>query len=301
MGANGAGWATEIEETVERLVEDVGRAVVGVAAARPATGLVIGPGRVVTAARGLRDGDVEVALPDGRRQEASVIGLDAEGDLAALAVEGVEGPAIEWAGREAVRAGTPVFALANPGGRGVRVTLGFATSAPSAASGARWGRLGPTIEHSAPLLRGSAASPLVDAGGRLLGLNALRLPGGLAIARLADPALRDRVEALGRGEAPDRRRLGVVITPPRAARRLRAAVGLPERPGLLIRRVLPNGPADRAGLAPGDLVVAAAGRAVERPDELVAALAEARDQGLELTVVRGVDERRVPVALGSES
>jgi serine protease Do len=298
MAANGAGWSAEIEETVERLAGGVGRAVVGVAGGRPATGLVIEPDRVVTAARGLRDGAVEVALPDGRRVEARVVGVDPEGDLAALAVEGAEAPALEWAGGERVRAGTPLFALANPGGRGLRVTLGLATSAPTEP---RWGRLGPTVEHTAPLLRGSAASPVVDAAGRLVGLNALRLPGGLALARLADPGLRDRIEALARGEAPTRRRLGVVITPPRAARRLRAAVGLPERSGLLIRRVLDNGPADRAGLAPGDLVVAAGGRPVERPAELVAALRDARDDGLELTVVRGVEERQVAVALGSGS
>jgi S1-C subfamily serine protease len=109
--------------------------------------------------------------------------------------------------------------------------------------------------------------------------------------------MRDRVEALGRGEEPKRVRLGVAIAPPRVARRLRRAVGLPEREGVLIRAVEEDSPADAAGLERGDLVVAAGGRDLDHVDVLYEALDQARTAGqLELTIVRGTDERRVDVS-----
>ncbi|MEZ0294308.1 MAG: PDZ domain-containing protein, partial [Solirubrobacteraceae bacterium] len=93
------------------------------------------------------------------------------------------------------------------------------------------------------------------------------------------------------GEAPQRPRLGVALAPPRAARRLRAAVGLPERDGLLVRGVEPDSPAERAGLERGDLIVAAGGKPLSGFDELFDALDGTGP--LALTVVRGTEEREV--------
>jgi S1-C subfamily serine protease len=105
------------------------------------------------------------------------------------------------------------------------------------------------------------------------------------------------VEALGRGEAPRRLRLGVAIAPPRVARRLRRAVGLPERDGVLVRAVESDSAADRAGLQRGDLIVAAGERQIDRVDALYEALDGARQAGeLDLTIVRGTDERSVNVS-----
>jgi S1-C subfamily serine protease len=80
------------------------------------------------------------------------------------------------------------------------------------------------------------------------------------------------------------------------ARRLRRAVGLPERDGVLVRAVEDGSPAQRAGIERGDLIVAAAGRELSRVDALYEALDGARTAGrLELTVVRGTDERKIEV------
>jgi serine protease Do len=82
------------------------------------------------------------------------------------------------------------------------------------------------------------------------------------------------------------------------ARRLRRAVGLPERDGVLVRAVEGGSAAERAGIERGDLIVAADGRALERVDILYEALDAARREGrLELSVVRGTDERAVVVEL----
>ena len=90
----------------------------------------------------------------------------------------------------------------------------------------------------------------------------------------------------------------MAIAPPRVARRLRRAVGLPERDGVLVRAVERGSAADRAGLERGDLIVAAAGRDLDRVEALYEALdgAQAGAQ-LELMIVRGAEERTVAVNL----
>ena len=154
-----------------------------------------------------------------------------------------------------------MFALANPGGRGLRATFGLVSATGRSFRGPRGRRIGGSIEHTAPLPRGSSGGPLVDAEGRLLGLNSVRVEGGLILALPADAAMRRRAEALAaRQPARAGRGSGSRSRPPRAARRMRAAVGLPERDGLLVRGVEEDSPAGRAGLERGDLLVAAARR-----------------------------------------
>ena len=115
------------------------------------------------------------------------------------------------------------------------------------------------------------------------------------LALTADSDLHARAEELGRGEAPARRTLGVGVVSSRAARRMRRAVGLPERDGLLVREVQPGGPAAAAGVEAGDLIVAAAGSPVTSIDDLHAALDAAGNSGIALGLVRGEAEREVVV------
>jgi serine protease Do len=85
------------------------------------------------------------------------------------------------------------------------------------------------------------------------------------------------------------------------ARRLRRAVGLPDTEGLLIQQVTEDGPAARAGLSSGDLIVAAAGQPVSGVDDLFDALRGVQGGTLELRVVRGADERTVQVVFTPEA
>ena len=118
------------------------------------------------------------------------------------------------------------------------------------------------------------------------------MEGGLLLALPADAALRARVEALGRGEAPQRPRLGVALAPPRAARRLRAAVGLPERDGLLVRGVESDSPAER-GRAGARRPARRRGRQAALRLRRAVRRARRRRRPLALTVVRGTEEREV--------
>jgi serine protease Do len=164
--------------------------------------------------------------------------------------------------------------------------------------GPRGRRIAGSLEHTAPLARGSSGGPVVDADGHLVGLNTNRAGEGFYLAIPADADLRERVEALGRGESPAAPRLGVAVAPPWVAARMRRAVGLADREGLLVRGVEEGSPADRAGIGRGDLIVAAGGRAVTSADELHEALDEAGSGGsLNVTIVRGEEEREVAVRL----
>jgi serine protease Do len=306
-----------IQDTIVSAAETVGPAVVGLGRGwGHGSGVVIAEGSVLTSAHNLRREDVTVSFADGRRETGTVAGVDSDLDLAVLAVDTGDAPAVGWqpadsagdepeAGREpgdSLGIGAPVVALANPGGRGLRATLGFVTSGVRSFRGPRGRRIRGAIEHSAPLPRGSSGGPLVDAAGNLVGINSLRLDGGLILAVPAGAAVRERVLLLARGEAATPHRLGVAIAPPRVARRLRNAVGLPERDGLLVRAVEDEGPGARAGVEKGDLIVAAGDTTTENVESLYAALDGIPAVGgeLELTVVRGTDERTVTVTFAGE-
>jgi serine protease Do len=288
----------EIGATVSTVVEQAGPAVVGLGRGwGVGSGVVIEPGLVLTNAHNLRSDEVTITFGDGRRADGRVAGSDEDLDIAVIAVDTGDVDPVRWPEEgEPPAIGRPIVALANPGGRGLRATVGFVSAMSRSFRGPRGRRIPGAIEHSAPLPRGSSGGPLLDTSGRLLGLNSVRVDGGLILAIPADRAIRERAEALSRGEAPKRARLGVAIAPPRAARRLRRAVGLPERTGVLVRAVEDDGPAARAGIERGDLIVAAGGHEVERVDVLYDALDAAAGAQLELTVVRGIDERTVPVA-----
>src|SRR6266516_5877094 len=290
----------EIQASIARLAEDAGPSVAGIGQRWGiGSGIVLGAGQVLTNAHNVRGSQVTVTFADGRTAEGNVAGHDIDGDLAVIEADTGQAAALPWA--TAVPAiGTPVFALANPGGRGLRVTFGFVSGIERTFRGPGRRRITGSLEHTAPLLPGSSGGPVLNADGQLLGINTNRLGEGFYLAMPADEVLRDRADALARGESAVSPRLGVAIAPGHVARRLRRAVGLPETEGLLIREVAEDSPAARAGIAQGDLIVAAAGQPVRSADDLFDALQAARGGTIELKLVRGTEERTLQVALGGD-
>ncbi len=290
----------EIQASITRLAQDAGPSVVGIGQRWGiGSGVVLGAGQVLTNAHNIRGTKATVTFADGRTAEGTVAGHDIDGDLAVIEADTGQAPALTWA-TAAPAIGMPVFALANPGGRGLRVTFGSVSGIDRTFRGPRGLRITGSLEHTAPLLPGSSGGPVLDVAGQLLGINTNRLGEGFYLAIPADEALRRRVDALARGESVRRPQLGITITLGHVARRLRRAVGLPDTEGLLIRDVADDSPAARAGLASGDLIVAAAGQPVRTVDDLSGALQAAGDT-IELTVLRGTDERSIQVALGQNS
>jgi serine protease Do len=290
------------QDTIAEAAARVGPAVVGLGRGWGlGSGVVIGEGQVLTAAQNLRRDELTVVFADGGREVAEVAGVDPDLGLAVLSVATGDTPAVAWEPADEPGIGSAVVALANPGGRGLRATLGFVSSEARSFRGPRGRRVRGAIEHTAPLPRGSSGGPLVDPAGNLIGINSIRLDGGLILAAPANGPVRERVFLLARGEAPVAHRLGVAVAPPRAARRMRRAVGLPERDGLLVRAVEEDGPADSAGIERGDLIVAAGGRQIDGVEALYGVLDELPASGgeLELTVVRGTEERNVTASFAA--
>lgn len=288
----------EVQEAIAAVAAAAGPSVVGIGSGGGrGSGVVLGDGRVLTNAHNLRGEQVTIVFPDGRSEVGTVSGIDVEGDLAVVAVGTGAAPALAWSEGTA-GLGAPVFAVANRSGRGLRVTHGFVSAVGRAFQGPRGRTIAGTIEHTAPMARGSSGGPIVDAGGKLLGINTNRAGEGFYQALPADEDLARRVAALGRGEAPYRPRLGLGIIPGRMARKLRQAVGLPERDGLLVREVEEGGAGAAAGLQQGDYIVAAGGRALATVEDLQTTM-EALTPGstLDLTVVRGAEERAVSLTL----
>jgi serine protease Do len=289
----------EIQASIKQLAETAGPSVVGIGQRWGiGSGIVLTEGQVLTNAHNVRGDQVVVTFADGSTAEGHVAGRDIDGDLAVITVDTGTTPAIPWAADGTASIGTPVFGLANPGGRGLRVTFGFVSGVERSFRGPRGRRITGSLEHTAALLPGSSGGPVLDAGGQLLGINTHRLGEGFYLAIPADETLRSRAEALARGESAAQPQLGIAIAPGHVAKRLRRAVGLPEAEGLLIRDVTEDSPAARAGLAQGDLIVATGTGPVRTVDDLFDALRAARGAALELHILRGADERTIQVTFG---
>lgn len=288
------GIVEDLQAAIERVSSAAGASVVGIGRHQRGTGIVIADGIVVTNAHNIRGEEVTVTFAGGRQATGTVAGMDVDGDLAAIRVDTAGAAVLAWGAGDELQAGSVVFgAAASPNG-GARITLGTVSAVARAFRGPGGRRIGGSVEHTAPLAPGSSGGPLLDASGRVLGINTNCLGEGFYLALPADAALRERVERLARGESVERPRLGVAVAPAHVARRLRQSVGLPEREGILVRDVEDGSPAARAGIAQGDLIVEVAGRAVTNADELVDAIASTGSP-YDVRIVRGTEDRTVSV------
>jgi S1-C subfamily serine protease len=286
----------ELQTAVQQATERISPAVVAVGRG---AGVIVGPDRILTNAHNLTGPEVEVRLADGHTERAAVLGADLDGDLAVLRVATGAGPVADWAD-DGPGLGAAVLALGAPRRGPSRVTVGFVSAVEQPFRGPRGRRLR-GFEHTAPVGRGSSGGPVVDLEGRVVGIDTHRRGEGLYLALPASSELHARIERLGRGETPPRRRLGIAVAPSAVAARLRAAVGLTSRDGVLVRSLDPDGPAGRAGLREGDLIVAVDGTAVASPDALLDALdaLDAASDTATLAIVRGETDDTVTVSFAT--
>lgn len=290
----------ELESSFASILDKVGPSVVRLGGWRGGAGVVVGSGAILTNAHNVRGESATVTFADGREAEATLAGVDIDGDLAVLTVDTGSTPAVEWSARVA-SIGTAAFAVTTNGSAN-RATFGFVSSVQRSFRGPRGRRISGSIEHTAPLAPGSSGSPLVDREGKLIGLNTNRVGSGFYLALPADGELKNRIAALQRGESAERPRLGVGIAPSWVANRMRRSVGLDEREGVLVRDVEEGSAADQAGIREGDMIVEVGGRAIVEPDDVYDALGPVDAHGsLSIKLVRGAQELTVDARFGSEA
>ena len=282
----------ELSSAARSVQAGLSNAVVTIGTDGRGSGLVIGTGKVLTNAHNLRDRSTLVTFADGRSEQGSVAGADEDGDLVVLDVDTGSATPAAWA-EQMPEEGDVVFALSR-GGHRSRITFGMVSAVDLAFDGPRGRQVHGGVEHTAPLVRGSSGGPLTNAAGQVVGLNTHRIARGFYVARPVDAALVATIEDLAAGKSVVRPRLGVALAPPDVAAKLRASVGLPPREGLLVRGVEPEGPAANAGIDEGDLLVAAGDTALTSIEALHQVLDQASET-VELTDVRGTEERKVVV------
>jgi S1-C subfamily serine protease len=222
---------------------------------------------------------VEVVLAAGEKLEASVIGEDAATDLAVVRVAPASGLPFVEIGPARLRVGQLVVAIGNPLGFASTVSTGVVSALGRSMRGAGGRKIEGVVQHTAPLNPGNSGGPLVDARGHVIGVNtAMIIAGaqGLSFAVSADTTRWVVPELLAHGRVR-RARLGVEVRTRPIDRRLLRAHALAVETGVEVMKVTKASPAERAGFAPGDLILGVSGEPVADADALFRALGKERD------------------------
>jgi S1-C subfamily serine protease len=304
MSQDHAGGAllASFSDDLANAVEAAGQTVVAVKARRrvPGSGVLWSPaGVVITADHVLeREEDLRVALADGRELAATLVGRDPSTDLAVLRVAGEGVPSAAVADGDAVRVGHFVLALGRTGPGAPNASIGIV----SAVGGPWRSRRGAAVEGylrtDLTLYPGFSGGPLVDAQGRVVGINTSLLGRGQSMA-LPLPTVRRVAESLLTQGRIRRGFLGISTQPVALPSALAGRLGLGQETGLLVLGAEPGGPADKAGLLLGDILVGFAGAALRDTDDLLTQLDGGRiGTAQEARIVRGGELRTVPVTVG---
>jgi serine protease DegQ len=244
-------------------------------------------------------GAIAVALGGGKPAPAKLVGTDPETDLAVLRVEARDLTPIALGDSDAVHIGDVVLAIGNPFGVGQTVTQGIVSATGRNRVGIN--TFENFIQTDAAINPGNSGGALVDSSGRLIGINtAILSPSGGSLGiGFAIPVrtATDVMTQLIRDGQVARGYLGVEaqdLTP-----QIAQAVGMRPGPGAVLMRLLRGGPADRAGLRPGDVVTGLDGKPITDTRDLIERTAGIKPGGqVEVTVVREGKESKIRVELG---
>ncbi|NHZ34870.1 Do family serine endopeptidase [Massilia rubra] len=265
------------------------------------SGVIVSPDGVILTNNHVIEGadQIQVVLADGRKAPARVVGSDPETDLAVIRIDVRKLPAIVLGNDAAVRVGDVVLAIGNPFGVGQTVTLGIVSALGR--NNLHINQFENFIQTDAAINFGNSGGALVDTNGHLLGINSAiySQSGGSVGIGFAIPVTTAKtvLDAILRHGAVVRGWIGIEtqdITP-----ELADSFGLERQSGTIIAGVVRNGPADRAGLRPGDILLAVDGKDAGSTNDTLNLIAQLAPGGkATMTVMRKNRPATVDVTVG---
>src|SRR5438309_6138629 len=261
---------------------------------RPASGIIWADNLVLTADHVLEREDTVQVTGATATVKATIVGRDPGTDLALLRAEGLNGVPAPRGQSTDIRVGQVVLAIGQPGE--LQVTVGIVSGLSGAFRSWRGGQAERLIQTTADLLPGFSGGPLVDAEGRVIGINSWNF--GRGISRAVPVETAERVaESLKTHGRIRRAYLGLGAQPVRLSQALAGQVG--QESGLLVVTVEAGGPAQKAGLLQGDTIVTIDGDPVRQLDELFGKLgALGVGSAHRLGVVRAGERKDVAITVG---
>ena len=266
------------------------------------SGVIVGPeGYVLTNHHVIETADeIEVALAGGRKASATVVGTDPETDLAVLKIDLANLPAIAFGNPKGLSIGDFVLAIGNPFGVGQTVTMGIV-------SGKNRSRLGIStfedfIQTDAAINPGNSGGALVDAAGNLVGINSAiysRSGGSLGIGfAIPSDLARQVMEQIIQNGSVTRGWIGVEVQD--ISPELAESFNLPSTNGTLIAGVQPGGPAERAGVRRGDILVAVESKRFSDSTEMLKLIAALKPgDRATLQILRDQEEKDFEIQVGT--
>ena len=281
-------------------VERSGQSVVAIHARRriPASGIHWRPGIIVAAHHTIqRDDDITISLADGTTAAATLAGRDPSTDLAVLKVGEAKVPVASFADDAGIRVGALVLALGRPG-NAVTASLGVISTV-----GGEWrtwhgGTIDRFVRLDVSIYDGFSGGPLIDASGRVLGVNTSGLSRGAALAIPASTVNRVVDQLLKSGRVA-RGYLGLGMQAVRLPAALVERLSLPNDVGLMVVSTEPGGPGDRAGVMIGDVLIAVAGKPTSDPNEVLSLLGgDQIGKALATRIIRAGEPKTLDITIG---
>jgi serine protease DegQ len=243
--------------------------------------------------------EIEVALADGRKAVAKVVGADLETDLAVVKINLANLPSITLGHAEQVKVGDVVLAIGNPFGVGQTVTMGIVSALGRNHLGIN--TFENFIQTDAAINPGNSGGALVDTNGNLLGINTAiysRSGGSLGIG-FAIPVTTVKMvmeSIISNGQVV---RGWIGVEPQDITAELAESFGLTTKTGAIITGILKGGPADRAGMRPGDILVAVDGKAITDTTDMLNLIAQLTPGNrAKMTIVRKNQQSTIDVTVG---
>ena len=243
--------------------------------------------------------EIEVVLADGRKAPAKVVGTDPETDLAVIRIRRHNLPVIVLGHADQARVGDVVLAIGNPFGVGQTVTMGIISAVGR--NNLHINQFENFIQTDAAINFGNSGGALIDTSGNLIGINSAiySQTGGSVGIGFAIPVTTAKsvMEAIIKTGHVVRGWIGIEsqdITP-----ELADSFGLARQSGAIIAGVVRNGPADRAGIRPGDILLTVQGKPVADTNEMLTLIAQlAPGDKAKMTVMRKNREATLDVTVG---